>query len=126
MSFQMILASFSWILLATGIFFKSKRRIHVPLMLSGITLDFSLVAYLQITKNAVDKVLNDSMDLLMLLHVGSSTIALILYLPVLYLGFSLLRRPRNLATVNIHKKVALTAFFFRTLGFILMFSMIDK
>lgn len=126
MSPLMIIASVSWILLSLGLILRSNRKIHVSCMLSGIVLDLGIVAYIQVTKNAVNNVLHNSIDLLPLLHIGTSTIAVILYFPVLYLGFSLLKGPRNITTVNAHKKVALTAFFFRTLGFILMFSMIDK
>ena len=75
------------------------------------------------TRSAIQSALAFSLKLLQQVHIGFSTIALLLYFPVLYLGFRLWRGGGRPGLRDLHRKLACAALFFRTLGFIFMFSM---
>ena len=84
----------------------------------------ALVLYLQVTHNAVQTAAEFSLPVLPQLHVAVSTLALLFYFPVLYLGFKLNRDPADGLVRNKHRKLAIPTYFLRTLGFFLMFSML--
>lgn len=124
MSIYMYIAAAAWLLLLAALLCRKKRRVHVPLAVSGIMLDATLVAYLQYARSAVQTALSFSLTPLNQIHIGCSTIALLLYLPVLWLGILLLCCGRSGRLRRWHIRFASSAFFFRTLGFIFMFSLI--
>lgn len=117
----MYIAACAWLLLVVGYFNRHLTSRHVPLMLTGIVLDLGLVAFLQITRSAVQTAIAFELSLLEQLHIGFSTAAVLLYFPTLYLGYRLVRGDR--AVLSIHKKVGSVALLLRTLGFVFMFSM---
>ena len=120
MTSNMWIALGAWLCLLLGVLRRRERRIHVPLMLTGIGADMLLVIYLQITRGAIQKALSFSLNPVRQLHIAASTTALLLYFPVLYLGQKLLRDRAGPVTRKYHVRIALTAFVFRTLGLILM------
>lgn len=95
-------------------------------MLTGITADITLVLYLQFTRSAIQKAIGPGLELLHRLHIVFSTVALLLYFPILYYGFKLLREGSSPEIVAKHKRVALPALIFRTIGFGLMFSLLHQ
>ena len=117
----MCFASFAWLILIIGYTQRFHKNRHVPLMIAGILMDFGLVGYLELTKHAVETALEFKLSLLQQLHIASSSVALILYFPTLWLGFALVRGQLQHKTAHI--RVAKLALLFRTIGFILMFSM---
>ena len=119
----MWIATAAWACLVCGYLKRKDRTTHVALMRTGIFLDIALVLYLQVTRGAIQTALGFSLELLKQLHIGASTVALVLYFPVLYLGYLLVQNKGTPRTRELHIKIATTAFIFRTLGFILMFSM---
>lgn len=123
MTIYMWIATVAWIALVVGYAQRRDRARHVAFMRTGIFLDFGLVLYLEVTRGAVEKALGFSMKLLPQLHIAASTIALLLYFPVLLLGYKLVKGTGKPETKAWHVRFALSAFFFRTLGFLLMFSM---
>lgn len=123
MSINMYIATLAWLLLVLGYLNRTNKALHVPLMLSGIVLDIALVLYLQVTRDAVHKALSFTLTPLQQLHVASSTIALVLYFPVLYLGFQLIKGNFAPKIRQFHIRIATTALVFRCIGFALMFSM---
>ncbi|MBX7137705.1 MAG: hypothetical protein K1X83_06945 [Oligoflexia bacterium] len=123
MTLQMLIATCAWLLLVLGYCQRYQRSRHVPLVLAGIGTDLALVLYLQITRGAVQKALAFDMTLLNQLHVGFSTAALLLYFPILYLGFRLVRGDKSAALRITHARLARVCLGLRTAGFILMFSM---
>lgn len=122
----MYIASIAWALLLTGYAFRRTRSLHVPLVLGGIFLDISLVAYLEWSRGAIEKAVSFDMNGLQQVHIAMSTVALVLYFPVLGLGMRLFGDSENYSLRDLHKRVALTALIFRTLGFIFMFSMLKQ
>jgi len=124
MTVNMYIATVAWLCLVLGVLNRKKRKKHVPLMLTGITLDFLLVLYLQVVRDAIQKAAEFSLSALQQTHIGFSTLALLLYFPVLYLGSQLVKGKGTPRTKSLHVRIALSAFLFRTLGFVFMFSMI--
>ena len=123
MTINMWIATTAWLLLVAGYLRRRDRRLHVRLMVSGIVLDILLVLYLQVTRSAIQSALAFSLKILQQVHIGFSTVALLLYFPVLYLGVRLVRGEKTPGLRERHMRVALAALAFRTLGFIFMFSM---
>ena len=123
MTLYMWIATAAWLLLILGYVNQHDRQRHVPAVLLGITVDLALVLYLQVTRNAIGTAVQFKLGILEQGHIIASTIALVLYFPVLGLGFMLLRSIDRADIRLIHRRVATTALAFRTLGFLLMFSM---
>ncbi len=123
MTFNMWLASVAWILLAIGYCRRRNKAQHVPLMLTGITLDITLVLYLQFTREAIQTALSFSLTPWQQIHIGFSTAALLLYFPILYLGFRLQGGNCDVSLRQLHIRLGTLALILRTLGLIFMFSM---
>ena len=126
MTTQMYIATIAWLLLTYGFLKRKEKRIHVFLMLSGISLDILLVLYLQATRGAIQTALSFSLALLKQLHIGVSTSALLLYFPVVYFGIKLLKGIEVDRIKPLHVKLAVTTYVLRTIGFLFMFSMWKK
>ncbi|MCB9029781.1 MAG: hypothetical protein H6619_01910 [Deltaproteobacteria bacterium] len=122
MTVNMYIATFAWACMLLGFLRRHDRAKHVPLMLTAIFTDIALVLYLQITREAIQKAVSFTLEMLQMIHIGFSTVALLLYFPVLFLGFKLLK---GHDVKKWHVRFALTAFFFRTMGFFFMFSMLE-
>ena len=128
MTISMWIATLAWALMVTGFLFRKTTKIHVPLVLSGIMLDVTLVLFLQITRSAVQTALKFELTALKQIHIGFSSAALLLYIPTITLGCTLLyakrkKQPINPRTRKLHITIAVTTLCLRTLGFIFMFSM---
>jgi hypothetical protein len=94
-------------------------------MLFGILLDVALVLYLQITREAIQTAVSFTLSPLAQTHIFFSTGALLLYPAVLFYGIRLARDLQNQPLRKRHKRIALTAFVLRTLGFLFMFSLLE-
>ena len=123
MTIYMWIATVAWLCLMSGYLARKKRSTHVNLMRAGIFLDIGLVLFLQFTRGAIQTALSFELALLKQLHIAASTIALLLYFPILYLGFQLLKGKGTAEMRARHIRLGTTALIFRTLGFLLMFSM---
>lgn len=123
MTIYMYIALMAWLCLAFGFAKRKDRSVHIPFVLLGITLDFLLVLYLQVTRDAVGTALQFKLNIFQQIHIGFSTAALLLYFPVLYLGFRLVKRIATPAQRALHIKIAITALILRTFGVLFMFSM---
>lgn len=119
-------ASLAYFLMVWGIWMRKRDRwAHRKLMFTAMGIDFSLVLFLEITRSAVDTVSSGSLNTWQFLHVLFSTLALLGYGPMIYWGKSLdaLESPRIRFW---HRNIGILTFLFRTLGFFLMFSMLDS
>lgn len=120
----MAAATFSYSCLLAGISARRRRTLHVPLMAAGMLIDLAIVLTLEIQRNAVKTALSFSLSPLQQMHIGASTIATILYFPLIFLGIrSWFGSARDR---SLHRKLGTLAFLFRTLGFLLMFSLLWK
>lgn len=123
MTANMYVATFAWILLITGYLQRKNRTRHIPLMLTGIFLDIGLVLYLQFTRSAIQTAVSFTLTWIRQLHVISSTFAFVLYFPVLISGWKLASDAGSPNMRSRHIRLATAALVFRTIGFILMFSL---
>lgn len=119
----MWIASLAWVLLVLGYLSRKRRSHHVPLVLSGIILDIGLVIFLEITRGAVETALRFEKTVPQQIHIGFSATALFLYIPVIFFGIRLIRGVSGPRIRVLHKRFAIGALLFRTLGFLFMFSM---
>ena len=122
----MMIATFNFCLLLLGFSFRHRSKsVHASLMTLGILSDISLVLLLQIQRNAVQTAVAFRLSPLNQAHVICSTLATLLYFPVLFYGWKLYQNTSARGNTRlIHKRLGLAALFFRTLGFLLMFSML--
>ncbi len=121
MTAQMWFATAMWLLMVLGYLRRHDRRTHVPLVLTAIFGDLALVIYLELTRGAVETALKFELKILQQSHIAVSSLAMLLYFPLLYLGYQLLNGKAQYR--SLHRKIALSTLCFRTLGFLFMFSM---
>lgn len=119
----MAMATLSYSGMVAGYWQRLNRALHVRLMTSAILIDLALVLILEFQRHAVETAIAMKFGLLQQAHIGTSLVATILYFPILGMGYYLWNNP-NPKIKNWHMRVGKTAFFFRTLGFILMFTLL--
>lgn len=122
-NWRLAMGSFSYFLLAFGYSRRKTLHIHVPLMVSGITLDLFLVAFLAITRDAVGSALHEPLNALQMAHVTCSSAAALLYFPLLIFGFMRLNFKSGEGMAKVHLILGKSAMALRTIGYFLMFSM---
>ena len=115
-----VLATLAWSLLALGWTQRARRRVHVPLVLGGIAVDLTIVALLEFNRGVVGMAFTGTWSLVEVAHIGFSSLAVLLYLPTLVLGFRLLRDLGNVGLRTAHRRVATAALVSRTVGFACM------
>ena len=119
----MALATIAWLSLVLGWFSRKRRHWHLPLVLNGMFLDITLVCYLEYDRHALGSAFSFKLEPLAQLHILASSVACLLYLPVFWLGSRLFYAPGDQVLRARHRNLAQLALGFRTLGFVLMFSM---
>ena len=124
MSINMYIASCAWILLVFGVLKRRDRRVHVCCVLMAICLDIALVLYLQFTRDAIQTAVGFTLGFWQQAHIAVSSLALVLYFPVLWFGAVLLLGKGAEKVRSLHLCCAWPAFALRTVGFVLMFSML--
>lgn len=127
--FPKIFATLCFVSLCVGLLsLKTRfRPFHPRFMLLGILGDLGLVVVLEITRGAVGTAVGGELSALQYGHIGSSLAACLIYVPVLVSGFRLwFGRSPNFGLRRWHKRMGVTAFVLRAIGFALMFSMPTK
>jgi|GEM_PF-678601 len=121
-------ATWCYFLLCAGIVLRKRSRgAHALLMGSGVAGDLALVLILQFQRNAIQTAMAFTLTPLQQAHIGFSTGATVLYLPLVYLGWRQWRGQSGGASpgkAQLHRRLGMAAFFLRTAGFILMFSLL--
>ncbi|MGZ3682237.1 MAG: hypothetical protein ACXVCI_00175 [Bdellovibrionota bacterium] len=126
-SLYMSLATFAYLLLCGGIAArKQSRALHGKLMGTAVLIDFSLVAVLEFQRSAVATAVSLHLNGWQQAHVYSSSMAALLSVPLLAMGLRAYRRPASDSLRRRHRHLGWLAFFFRTVGFVLMFSMAER
>lgn len=121
----MLCASIAYCLMVTGLINLKQRRRHAALMSTAIALDVGLVLVLELQRDAINTAVSLSLSPLQMAHVGSSSVATLLYFPVLFLGFQRLFKPSAPLWMRTwHIRLGVAAFVFRSLGFVFMFSLL--
>jgi len=123
---NIIIASgaFSYFLMLAGLTLVKTPAVHWRLMSSSMILDVLLVLIIELNRSAIATVLDFSLRPLQQAHVYSSTLAIIFYIPVAFLGWGLLHGQLKPSGKRNHRLFGIIAFVLRSLGFILMFSMV--
>jgi hypothetical protein len=119
-------ATFAYGLLNIGLIHIRKPQIHVPYMNAGILLDLSLVLLLEFQRDAINTALSFSLSPLQQAHIGASSMATILYVPILLLGWRLHFGKLGAEGRLWHRRLGIAGYIFRSLGFLLMFSLLFK
>lgn len=114
------LATLAFVLLVAGWTQRKNRARHVPLVLAGIALDLALVVWLELSRGVVEKTITEQFSVLRWVHIWSSTLAVVAYLPTLWLGFRLIKAPGDAVLRSRHAAVAITALILRAIGFVCM------
>ena len=118
----MSLASLSYFLIVWGFIIRKSNKIqHIRLMNTGILIDLGLVLTLEFQRQAIDTALSFDLSWPEQAHIGFSTLATILYIPLLITGWMMYLKPQN-KIKKIHLPLGLSAFIFRSLGFLFMFT----
>ena len=129
----MRVASCAYFAMLAGLLLRKHKTWHLRLMNLAIASDLALVLVLQYKRSAIQTALGFTLNGWQQAHVGFSTLATLLYIPVLIIGWRLARSQRARGESQepsslrrMHRGLAIPAFVFRTLGFLLMFSMLGS
>ena len=122
MSVYKILAMLAFLLIWAGWFKRRVRRAHVPLVLAGIGLDLALVLILEFSRDVIGMTVEKHWTWTQWTHIGASVLAVVFYLPTLWLGFAILRGKIGPRTLTLHKRLAEVALVCRTVGFCFMWT----
>jgi len=126
MTIYMMWASAAWLIMTGGYILRAKREWHIPFMLTAIMMDIALVLLLQVQRSAIGKAISFELGLLPQLHILFSTLALVLYFPMMGWGYRLRNGTATPNQRRYHLRTGYWTYIFRTLGFMLMFSLIGK
>ena len=128
----MRVASGNFFILLLGLTLRKSRPIaHARLMTAAITSDLLLVLTLQYQRSAIQTALAFKLSALNQAHIFCSSAATLLYIPMLIMGYRLYsarkeRRTGSAPDHTWHRSLGFLTLAFRTLGFFLMFSMLNK
>lgn len=100
-------------------------RAHALLMTSGVLADLALLLLVELNRGAIKTATGLKLSPLQNAHVLFSTIAVLLYLPALYLGMRSKGRKVAPGEVN-HRTLGELALLSRAAGYFLMFSMLGR
>ncbi len=125
LSIYMAIATTAYITMLFGVVLRKDKSLHMALMSTAMLTDFLLVLALEFTRSAVNTAVSFEMSLPQQAHIGFSTLAVLLYLPILILGLRrYLAREGGFATRYWHIRLGVAGLVFRSLGFIFMFSLL--
>lgn len=117
-------ATLGWVLLAAGWWFRRDRRRHLACVLPGMAADLGLVLWLEFSRNVIERTVDQEhhYGLLERIHIGTSTAAVVLYIPTIVLGILLIRGRSGPAVRTWHRRCAVPALVLRTVGFVFMWT----
>jgi hypothetical protein len=125
-SAYMGVATFAYCLMVLGIVWRRRaRETHRQLMFAGMGIDLALVLLLELQRSATATAFGFKLGPWQMAHVVASTLAVALYLPMIYAGMKLWER-ETAGRRSLHRRLGYLTFFFRSLGFVLMFSLLWK
>ena len=117
-----LLATVAFLLIVAGWTQRRDRRRHVPLVAAGIALDLALVLILEFGRDVIGMAVGQPWNWMQWTHIGSSVLAVLLYLPVIGLGLSILSGAAGPAVWTAHRRLATSALALRTAGFAFMWT----
>lgn len=128
---SMMIAGLNYFILLTGYGIRKRQpAAHRILMTIGILGDLALVLTLEVNRHAIHTALAFKLSFLQQAHIFVSSIATVLYLPVLLSGVAIWLSPHFEYRIDWirswHPRLGVGALIFRSLGFLLMFSMLNR
>lgn len=117
-----LVATLAFTVLTIGVLVRKHRPLHPFLMATGIALDTLVVVILELDRSVVEGAFTKEYSIFEYGHIGSSTIAFALYFPVVYFGAMRIRNKLGRPGRLWHIRFGLTAYTFRAIGFVLMFT----
>ena len=121
----MAAATVAYGFLMIGIFYRRNRKIHIPLMAIGICIDLAIVLTLEIQRSAIAEAVSGKLTSLQMGHIAASTLAVVFYFPTVYFGIIRARSSGSTWADKKHFNLGRIAFIFRTIGFLLMFCLLE-
>jgi hypothetical protein len=118
--FYKALATLGLLLLLVGWSQRRKRSVHVPLVASGMAIDLALVLILEFGRGVVEMTFEKEWSVAQWTHISTSTLAVLVYFPVIWYGVRLLRGTATPAMRVLHRRTANLALTLRTIGFAFM------
>lgn len=125
-------ATLGWALLALGWMFRRDRSRHLACVLPGMAIDLGLVLWLEFTRSVIERTMGSAAvpdprayGVAERIHIGTSTAAVVLYLPTIWLGVKLAWGRAGLRTPLVrtwHRRCAVSALVLRTVGFAFMWT----
>lgn len=122
----MAAATVAYGLLSLGLYFRKDRKIHAALMATAIATDLAVLLVVEWQRGAIKTAASLSLSSLQQAHIAFSTLAVLSYLPVAVLGVSYLLGKSAGRSRRWHVRLGLLAYVCRTLGFVLMFTMLSR
>ncbi|MCE9636263.1 MAG: hypothetical protein K8T90_11225 [Planctomycetes bacterium] len=133
MNYADAVATVGWVLLVIGWWFRRNRRLHLGFVLPGMVVDLGLVIFLELTRSVIERTagMDHSMTNAALpnlrtygtvesIHIATSTLAVVLYIPTIWLGSKLAWGTAGPGVRAWHKRCAIGALALRTIGFAFM------
>jgi hypothetical protein len=114
-------ATGAYLLLAAALAFWKNRHRHYNLALVAILLDIGIVLWLQTSRSAVQTALEFKVGMLDQAHIVVSTLALLLYFPLLYMILRLKNAQPDVVEgklLQVYTWTFAAAFILRTAGFL--------
>lgn len=73
------LNAFVCLLVVIGVLNRRRKRRHITLMASALTIDLAMVLYLELARGVVESVPSRPMSAVLVVHIGLSMLLLVLY-----------------------------------------------
>ncbi len=122
----MVAATIAYSAMVAGVLNRKNKWAHSRLMGSAMLIDLAIVLSLEFQRSAIKTALGFSLSPLQQFHIGASTVAVALYFPIAYFGLKNYLGKGDQQTRTRHALLGKWAFVFRTIGFLLMFSLLWK
>ena len=97
------LSTFACLLIVIGFVNRSRKKVHIPMMVSALAIDVGIVLYLELTRQVVESVATRDMSPLLIFHIFLSVAVLILYGVQVYTGIKNAKGQRS----SVHPKTAI-------------------
>lgn len=115
------------LILAAGLIFRHKRKLHIPLMSTAFAIDLSLVLIIELQRQAIENVIVNHNNFVWF-HVSISVLVLVLYIVLAVTGSKMSKLAAgpefyNLMLVKVHKLASLLFIAFRLTNYVTSFFM---
>jgi hypothetical protein len=110
-----IAATIALVLICAGVLNRRKRTIHVPLMLSALTIDIVMLLIIEFSRSAIETAVHTPLPTILLIHIIFSVLLVCAYLYMLFFGLKLLIKNQGR---TMHYTGAYVFVFFRLANYI--------